>query len=461
MSTCCCCFETYRRDTNPALTCNPCGHGVCEPCLVNWRRCGRSNSNTCPQCRARIISTTVNRDLMDTIEQLQANSPTPNVSHHVRHEITLDEGDKTNNNFVNLKNTNGVQIRGLIHDKSKFSLNVLDNSCSMDYEDGKKVEIGVDGEIRIKDGIMRWNELTQKIGAIADYNVKRKMPSAYYLLNPSRVNQWVENKDYIFIEPDSDDCYEKLKILKEQMTKETNIRGSTPLDKITRYIKKSIVEFVNKSETPLDHICYNIITDGRPDDKISFEKELRYLARNFNILLTINLCTDNQVYIDYYNNLDVKIGTELGALDVIDDFKGEQLEVIKAGNSFITYTYDIHVCRMAGCNSVVADTLDEHQLSVFHANKLVKELLGSPSDLPHWTERESYIKKVGELNKKVYNLYYGKHTDLIDINKLNNMIWFYQLQKYFNDLIPNYLQYDPSIYLGTFVLIILCVFMFF
>ena len=119
-------------------------------------------------------------------------------------------------------------------------------------------------------------------------------------------------------------------------------------------------------------------------------------------------------------------------MDVIDDFNGEQLEVINAGNTFITYTYDMHVSRMAGCNSVVADSLDEHYLSVFHANKLVKELLGNPSDLPHWTDREVYIKKVIELNKKVYNLYYGKHTDLININALNNIIWFYQLQKDYN-----------------------------
>ena len=448
MSNCCCCFETYRRDTNPALTCNPCGHGVCKPCLLSWRRSGRSNSNTCPQCRARITSTTVNRDLMDTIEQL-ANSPTT-----ANEVVDEKNGVKTNNNLVNFKNTNGIQRKGLIHCKSKFSVTILDNSCSMDEHDGKKVEIGKDGKIRIKNGISRWEEATQKICAIADYNVKRKMPAVYYLLNPSRINQWVENIDYVFIDPD--DCHAKLKILKEEITKKTNIRGSTPLHKITRYVKKSLAEFVNKSETPLDHICYNIITDGKPNDRTLFERELRHLASNFNIFFTINLCTDYQPDIDYYNVLDVNIGTELGGMDVIDDFKGEQLEVIKAGNSFITYTYDIHVCRMAGCNSVVADTIDEHPLSVFHANKLVKELLGSPADLPHWTERESYIKKVGELNKKVYNLYYSKHTDLIDINKLNNMIWFYQLQKYFNDLISKH--YNSLIYLGTFVLIILCVY---
>ena len=150
MSNCCCCLETYRRDTNPALTCNPCGHGVCKPCLLSWRRSGRSNSNKCPQCRARITSTTVNRDLMDTIEQL-ANSPQT-----TENEVVDEKNrDKTNNNLVNFKNTNGAPIKGLIHCKGKFSVTILDNSCSMDKPDGKKVEIGKDGKIRIKNGISR------------------------------------------------------------------------------------------------------------------------------------------------------------------------------------------------------------------------------------------------------------------------------------------------------------------
>ena len=101
MSTCCCCLETYRRDTNPALTCNPCGHGVCEPCLLNWRRSGRSNSNTCPQCRSRIISTTVNRDLMDAIDQLQEN-----LTENLTETSTVNSMaiDRNNEEFTSIKN---------------------------------------------------------------------------------------------------------------------------------------------------------------------------------------------------------------------------------------------------------------------------------------------------------------------------------------------------------------------
>ena len=234
-----------------------------------------------------------------------------------------------------------------------------------------------------------------------------------------------------------------------------NIRGSTPLHKITKYIKNSLSSFISDTNIKTYPVCLNIITDGEPNDKRQFENELRYIANNYNIFLVINLCTDNDNTIDYYNDLDTKIGSELGGLDVVDDIEGEQKEIIKAGNTFITYSYDIHVCRMAGCNSVVSDLLDENILSVFHSNKLVKELLGSPNDLPHWTDRENYIKKVKEYNKKVYNLYYKKETDLINVDKLNNMIYFWEIQEYIKKILDEYPQW---IWVSLSVLFIILMF---
>ena len=423
---CCCCLETYRRNTNPALTCNPCGHGVCEPCLIQWRRSGRSNSNTCPQCRRTISSTVINRDLMDIIERTSV--PQINIENSNQPLQQPNESKNETNNLISFKNINSDKKNETIIDKSKLAVYVLDNSGSMIEEDGKSVIFDSDlsGKFKIIQGVSRWSELEEKTKAIVDYNIKRNIQAVYYLLNPMYFNIWKDGQDFISIDPTKENYLEDLKILKEEMLNKKNIRGSTPLDVITRLVGKSLRSFVSKQDMKTYDICYNIITDGNPNDKRLFEKELRYLANNFSVFLTINLCTDNDSIIEYYNDLDVKIGSELGGMDVVDDLQGEQLEVIKAGNTFITYSYDIHVCRMAGCNSVVADELDENVLSVFHANKLVKELLGCPKDLPHWTDRENYIKKVGELNIKVYDLYYRTYNDLVNTSKLNNMIWFYE-----------------------------------
>jgi len=307
----------------------------------------------------------------------------------------------------------------------------------MSEPDGKVVIFDEQRRMCIIEGIARWEEAQSKAVVIAEYNIKRKMPPSYYLLNPSSSN-WIEGEDFVNIDPNEDGYEQNLMILKDKILHRNNIRGATPLDAITRHIKNSLDE--KDIKVP---VCYNIITDGEPNKKRLFENELRYLANHFTIFLTINLCTDNDDIIEYYNDLDVKIGSELGGLDVIDDYKGEQLEVIKAGNTFITYSHDIHICRMAGCNSVVADLLDETALSVFHANKLVKELLNNPSDLPHWTNRQAYIEKVQQLNTRVYNLHKKGMDDLINTEKLNQMIWLYEKKKEWQDLLADnpYLQY--------------------
>ena len=433
MSECYCCRETYRRGINDALTCNPCGHGICDPCLIQWRRSGRSNSNTCPQCRRIITSTVINRDLMDIIEQ-QSRQVNVESNNNVSPDETQNEtqnNTRNNNNLISLKNINSKKKSETIIDKSQLAVYVLDNSGSMTGPDGKSLVFDKcdSGKFKIIQGVSRWRELEEKTNAISDYNIERNMPSIYYLLNPMYYNKWVDGQDFIMIDPTKENYQENLKVLKEEILNKSNIRGSTPLDVITRHVKKSLHSFASNSNIKTYDICYNIVTDGQPNDKRLFENELRYLANNFSIFLTINLCTDNDSIIEYYNDLDVKIGSELGGMDVIDDLQGEQLEVIKAGNTFITYSYDIHVSRMAGCHSVVADELDEHVLSVFHANKLVKELLGCPQELPHWTDRENYIKKVTQLNTKVYDLYNRSYQDLINTSKLNNMIWVYEQRK--------------------------------
>jgi len=385
MSTCCVCLEPYRRDVNPPLTCNPCGHGVCEPCLAQWRQTGRSNSRTCPQCRQRITSTIVNRDLLAMLEE-NSSPPVATAVLPPDSQTTTPEAPVPSSLPDIDFNIQSSQKEGeILHDKSQYSVYVLDNSVSMSEVDGKVVLFDAQKHICVIEGITRWEEAQSKAVVIADYNIKRKMPAAYYLLNPSSSN-WIEGEDFVNIDPNVEGYQQNLMILKDKILHINNIRGATPLDSITRHIKNSL-----DKKNIMVPVCYNIITDGEPNKKQLFENELRYLANHFTIFLTINLCTDDDDIIEYYNDLDVKIGSELGGLDVIDDYKGEQLEVIKAGNTFITYSHDIHICRMAGCNSVVADLLDETTLSVFHANKLVKELLNNPSDLPHWTNRQAYI----------------------------------------------------------------------
>lgn len=61
---CSVCLENYTREHNPPISCVPCGHIVCRPCLQYWL----SKNNSCPECRQRVNSQMINRPLLDLIE---------------------------------------------------------------------------------------------------------------------------------------------------------------------------------------------------------------------------------------------------------------------------------------------------------------------------------------------------------------------------------------------------------
>jgi hypothetical protein len=184
-------------------------------------------------------------------------------------------------------------------------------------------------------------------------------------------------------------------------------------------------------------ICYNIITDGEPNDRRGFEQELRAMANNTqnvtsstvpSVFLTINLCTDEDSVVDYYNDLDKSLGSELSGLDVIDDFEAEGLEIRAAGNlNVFTYSFDMHVCRMSGCHSVVADLLDEERLSMFHCAKLVRELLfigrgehsNRNSDPVLWYDNpEIWLQEISVKNRSVWDFNKRRFCPLVNVDQL-------------------------------------------
>ena len=345
---CSICMESYRPNINKPMVCSPCGHGFCEPCLQRWKR----QSRECPTCRQVIQSTTLNRSLIEILEAttLRDNYQSSGKIFHFEHSSSLER-----------------RKNEVIHDKSNYSLVVLDNSGSMlnDIDDGAIFKESDDGKITKVKNVSRWEEACSKLTQIMNYNLARGMPTRYYHLNPKIREHWELNKDYLEVI----DSKPSESLLKRFLSK-NNVRGNTPLDKITNFLSLSLYNNQEK-------ICYCIITDGQPNDKTLFEESIRKMCQKNQIFMVINLCTDDKSIIDYYNELDSNIGTEISGLDVVDDFEGEYKEIISKGNNFIVYTYQLHTCRMAGCYSVVSDLLDEEYLGdkTHYVQKLCNELL--------------------------------------------------------------------------------------
>jgi hypothetical protein len=304
----------------------------------------------------------------------------------------------------------------------------------MGSTDGKCFEVDGTGIIRKRGwgSVTRWDEAAAKVREVAAYNMRRRMKAHYYLLNPRGRNDWVEDVDFVCIDPAQEESAHRLQtILLDSILSSNNIRGSTPLDQITSVLRTRLLAHASETAGQMFSIpvCFNIITDGEPNDKRLFEAQLRTLAHTsgLSIFLTINLCTDDDNVVEYYNDLDRTVGNELNGLEVLDDLESEQKEVLKF-NSFFVYSHELHVCRMAGCNSKVADLMDEERMGVFHATKLTKELLrlaGNPThkELPVWAhEADAYMAVIHEANKQVFDFRRGSFRPLIDERALRSKI---------------------------------------
>jgi len=470
---CCICLEEFTRDVNPPVSC---GHNVCRPCLTNYMATQRRR--TCPLCRERITAQMPNRDLMDVIEASAAGAPpapaaglprdvgaedgaaeTSASTAAVRAGTEHDASSRDSSALFKLapsavadSSVARRRTHELIRDDTERIFCVIDNSGSMRSCDGKIFQAESGGRLRKRahGSVTRWEEAGHKCLQVARYNLKRGVPATYYLLNPNVSGRWTRDQDFVEVGPDDDSALSTL----QQMLCRQNIRGTTPLDQITRHLRQQI-----SAQGGADRkLCYVLFTDGEPNSKLTFEQELRHLATDARSLgavrgqqslqvlfLTVNLCTDTDEVVEYYNDLDQKLGNELSGMDVLDDLEAEQREVIGAGNKILTYCEELHICRMAGCHSVIADLLDERPLSMFHAAKVIKEVLkldmvpDAPSstdgaaanayDALLWLEdTDAFLQLVQSRNFNVFDFRAKRLKPIVDVEKLKNKIWWYKLQ---------------------------------
>jgi len=200
---------------------------------------------------------------------------------------------------------NSTKRNEVLSDKCQEVFYVIDNSGSMRNCDGKAFELDQDGRIHQMKHITRWTEAGSKTRQISTYNIHRNIRATYYLLNPRVAGQWIQGQDRVTVDPTTVDSNTgaELETL-EVLLQDSNIRGATPLDRIVSYFNRCLRE-----EGPADApVCFNLITDGEPNNKAAFERELKTLANSHEIFLTVNLCTDDDAVVEYYNDLDKNLG---------------------------------------------------------------------------------------------------------------------------------------------------------
>ena len=117
--------------------------------------------------------------------------------------------------------------------------------------------------------------------------------------------------------------------------------------------------------------------------------------------------------------------------NALDDLESEANEVWNVGNTFFTYSLPIHICRMAGCFSVIADWMDEIELQPHYANKLISEITNC-NNLVNNGLSDRYCEQVNRLNSEnplVYNIRSKQFSPIINICRLYLLQYFYPIKQ--------------------------------
>jgi len=303
----------------------------------------------------------------------------------------------------------------VLRDRSEIAFYGLDNSGSMGHTDGNTLlsrttmtpasDFGeiVTAPCHAVRYQPRWAELVEATKLVALYNVKRGIKAVYMLLNPRRSRDgWVPGVDIVIVDPSESRSEQEaqLRQLFTTLLAHGRVGGSTPLDRLTDEFRRQLAHISEAHSGPNGDahvVSYTLFTDGVPDSKQRFEASLRFLAGECRLgSVTINLTTDDDGVVSYFNSLDTRLGAATSSLegtrfDVIDDLAAEAKEVASAGNRFLNYCLPIHVARMAGCNNPVADELDERVLPRHYVSKLCKEVASLPDDTPHFTDLDGFL----------------------------------------------------------------------
>lgn len=396
-----------------------CQHHVCLPCLQTWQKCHPKTKSR------RAMGASYGYHLQNTTARSHVCPICHRPATNTQVSSFQRNHDESQNKFRHCFKKNSALGKMWIDDKCVFAFYVLDNSGSMAKNDGKTFQRNSDGTVFKLPYVQRWQEAVSKIQKIATYNIKRGMVAAYFLLNPRNGKSWIEDKDYVVI-----DNTEKINVLTRELCHPGNITGRTPLAEMTKKFRETLENYVKSDRYDMTPVCFNIITDGQPSDEYAFERELRELIRQYSIFLTINLCTEDESVVRYYNSLDVQLGTEISGLDVIDDFEQEAAEINRKGNRIVAYSMDLHVCRMAGCYSPIADLWDEMLLPPHLVTKLCNEVLGiehdGEIDIPNWAvQTDEYCALIEEHTRKmpmVYDIWLRRMRPVVDVGLLKKRI---------------------------------------
>ncbi|CAB9507498.1 expressed unknown protein [Seminavis robusta] len=266
---------------------------------------------------------------------------------------------------------------------------IVDDSGSMLSYDGKLIQ----GEGLPKfTKCTRWEELQQTVIEHIKLAGALQLPTSIRLLNRKERDLNICLIPGSNVEHDVEHCVDVLW--------KSGPNAGTPLKRHIVEVRRDVENRKGELEAAGKVVSIVIATDGLPTDASheDFVDELRRF-RDLPVRIVIRLCTDENDVVQYYNELDKELEY---SVDVIDDFRGEAVEVAKM-NPWLNYGLPLHRVREMGMKHRVIDLLDERALSKNEYKLLCSILFGeeamlqAPNPAREWT---AFVGYVGALQKE-------------------------------------------------------------
>jgi len=373
------CNNDYNRKLHMPLELCPCGHTLCKKCVIDWFV--NNKKLTCPFCRAVITTNIVDDDILQT--------------------LPLDF------------NYSYTRPNELIKDNSNIAIYIINNNLK-NIKDGSKIE-----NIEL---CSRWTAAAHNLIEVAKYNISRGIYALYYILNPSKINYWELNKDFIIIDPLA---YHKLDHLNTLIKILAAPNNSPP--KTFNLIGYNIAQYLKYIIPPRTNlvISYNFITDEIPSVSKLFENSLFFLSSKYELFLSIVLYTSDPKISMYYNKLSTLLSNRftepLIYVDIIRDYFIDAALFYKSQRKIVLYSKKLHIARMAGCYSPCIYNCTVAKLSSTNLCILIKNLLNIPRQTSFLLPRDNgnFMSYVYRNNYYVLNILTDKHRFIINTKLLS------------------------------------------
>ena len=204
-----------------------------------------------------------------------------------------------------------VSTLATVYRKMDARLWVVENSYAMQNKDAKLLKAAANFErIVMKDGVSRWEELSQCIDFHSKMAARCWIPTKFWLVNdpggntPKRFGLCWGGNDSVSAE------LEQVKSVVNTVSLDTK---TNPLAKQINRIEKYLSKEASRLEECEEFVGVIICTQGVPTDEKGhkgadvikdFVKSLVSLSK-LPVKITFRLCTDNDQVVDFYNTLDI------------------------------------------------------------------------------------------------------------------------------------------------------------